>query len=92
MSREHAKYLADTLTAPSLLSFNYGSNTMKSWRTTTAGILAIVTVVAAAFRAELDADPATVADWSLVVAAVVAGFGLIMARDNSVTSEVAGAK
>ena len=65
---------------------------MKSWRTTTAGILAIVTVVAAAFRAELDADPATVADWSLVIAAVVAGVGLIMARDNSVTSEVAGAK
>jgi hypothetical protein len=42
--------------------------------------------------AMFDADPLTVPDWGAVVAAIIAGIGLISARDNNVTSEQAGAK
>ena len=66
--------------------------TMKSWRTSTAGILAIVAILSTAFAAEFDADPLTKADWSIAVAAILGGIGLIFARDNSVSSEAAGAK
>lgn len=64
---------------------------MKSWKTTAAGIGAILVAVGSALTATFDADPATVADWGAVIAAIIAGAGLIMARDNNVTSEQAGA-
>lgn len=63
-----------------------------SWRTTVAGIAAIVTAVASAIAALLDADPTTVPEWGAVAAAVMAGVGLLNARDNRVSSEQAGAK
>jgi len=62
-----------------------------SWRTTTAGIGAILIAVGSALGAQFDNDPATVADWGAVIAAVIAGIGLLFARDNKVTSEQAGA-
>jgi drug/metabolite transporter (DMT)-like permease len=65
---------------------------MKSWKTTTAGIAAIVAALATAVGALFDADPVTMPDWGAVAAAVMAGVGLIAARDNGVTSERAGAK
>lgn len=64
---------------------------MKSWKTTTAGIGAILIAVGGALTATFDNDPATVADWGAVIAAVIAGVGLLFARDNGVTSEQAGA-
>lgn len=64
---------------------------MKSWKTTVTGIAAIVVAIGSALIATLDSDPATVADWGAVVAAVLAGVGLMAARDNGVTSEQAGA-
>lgn len=63
-----------------------------SWRTTLAGIAAIVTAVASAVAALFDSDPATVPEWGAVAAAVMAGVGLLNARDNKVSSESAGAK
>ena len=63
-----------------------------SWKTTVAGICYIVVAGAAALGAMLDNDPATVPDWSIVAAAIVAGFGLISARDNKVSSEQVDAK
>jgi hypothetical protein len=39
-----------------------------------------------------DADPLTLPDWGAVGAAVMAGIGLLAARDNKVSSEQAGAK
>ena len=65
---------------------------MKSWKTTTAGVGAILVALGSAMTAMFDADPLTVPDWGAVVAAIIAGIGLITARDNDVTSEQAGAK
>jgi hypothetical protein len=65
---------------------------MTSWKTTAAGIAAIVAALATAVGALFDADPVTMPDWGAVAAAVMAGIGLIAARDNGVTSEQAGAK
>ena len=64
----------------------------RSWKTTAAGIGAVLVAVGSALNATFDADPATVADWGAVVAAVIAGVGLLFARDNNVSSEAAGAK
>lgn len=63
-----------------------------SWKTSAAGIGAILVAVGSAMNAMFDADPATIPDWGAVVAAVIAGIGLLVARDNSVSSEAAGAK
>ena len=65
---------------------------MKSWKTTAAGIAAIVAAVALAISHQFDSDPATVADWSPVITALTAGVGLVLARDNDKTSEQAGAR
>lgn len=59
----------------------------KSWKTTASGISAIVAAVAGAAQLLLDNNPATNPDWTAVIAAVTAGFGLIFARDNDKRSE-----
>lgn len=64
----------------------------KSWKTTTFGILTALTAVLGAVGAIIDDDPKTNPDWGTVIAAVTAGVGLAVARDNNVTSEKAGAK
>lgn len=64
----------------------------KSWKTTGAGIGAILVAIGSALSATFDADPLTVADWGAVIAAVIAGVGLIAARDNDKSSEEVGAK
>ncbi len=64
---------------------------MKSWRTTTMGVLAILSALIGAAQALIDGNPATNPDWTTLSAAVLAGVGLITARDNGVTSEAAGA-
>jgi|TARA_R110000868_G_scaffold223216_10_gene475090 hypothetical protein len=65
---------------------------MKSWKTSLTGIAAILTAVGAAIMALMDNDPATVIDVAATAAAIMAGVGLIFARDNNVSSEAAGAK
>ena len=62
----------------------------KSWKTTAAGISAIVAAVAGAAKLMLDADPNTNPDWTALIAAVTAGIGLVMARDNDKSSEDVG--
>jgi len=61
-----------------------------SWRTTSAGIAAILVAVGAALTALTDSDPVTVPDWGAVVAAVIAGIGLLFARDARVSSQQEG--
>lgn len=63
-----------------------------SWKTTLAGIGAILAAIGPALKAVFDGDPSTNPDWAVVATAVTAGIGLIFARDNKVTSEQAGAK
>lgn len=57
----------------------------KSWKTTGAGIAAIVVAVGAALTAFTDNDPATMPDYASLLAACIAGIGLIFAKDNKVT-------
>ena len=62
----------------------------KSWKTTGAGIGAILVAVGSALTATFDADPLTVADWGAVIASIIAGIGLIAARDNDKSSQDVG--
>ena len=67
---------------------------MKSWRTTIAGIASIVGALALAAVAIFDGDPETVINLERLIESVVAGLvglGLIMARDDKVTSWESGA-
>lgn len=53
-----------------------------SWKTTGAGVAAILVAVGSVLTALTDNDPLTVPDWGSLSAAVIAGIGLIFAKDN----------
>lgn len=57
----------------------------KSWRTTILGIITVLTAVAGVVQAMIDTDPATNPDFTVAVAAVISGIGLIFAKDAKVT-------
>jgi len=61
-----------------------------SWRTSAAGIGAILVAIGSAVTAITDNDPMTIPDWGAVIAAVIAGVGLIFARDAKVSSQQEG--
>jgi hypothetical protein len=63
-----------------------------SFRTTLAGVGVILVAIGTAIGATFDNDPATVVNIPVLIAEVTAGLGLVVARDNKVSSEVAGAK
>lgn len=65
---------------------------MKSWKTTASGIAAILVAVGSFAQAYLDNDPATVPNYEATLAAIVAGVGLIAARDNDRSSASLGVK
>jgi hypothetical protein len=60
-----------------------------SWRTTLSGIAAILITIGEAINAAVSGGDLNVGQ---AVAAVMAGIGLISARDNKVTSEDVGVK
>ena len=64
----------------------------KNWKTTGAGVAAILVAVSAALTAFTDGDPATNIDFAMLISSVIAGVGLICARDGDKTSEAIGAK
>ena len=67
------------------------SASTKSIKTTVVGVLAVLMAVLGAAQLLLDGDPATSPDWNAVGAAIMAGVGLILARDGDKTSEEVGA-
>jgi hypothetical protein len=62
---------------------------MKSWRTTVAGIIGALAVIAPAMHNQMEGRHV---DWTLVFGALSVSIGLIFARDNRVSSEQAGVK
>lgn len=66
-----------------------------SWKTTLAGIAAILTGLGMFGKIVNDfgtGEPINYQDVSIAIATISGGIGLIAARDNNVTSEGAGAK
>ena len=64
-----------------------------SWKTSSAGISAIIIAVFTLIVQPLsDHDPETNPDYNVAITAILAGIGLIAARDNDKTSEETGAK
>ena len=64
----------------------------KSWKTSGAGFAAILVAVGSAITAVTDNDPTTNIDIGALTAALLAGIGLIFARDNNKSSEDVGSK
>jgi len=54
---------------------------VKDRNTTVLGVAAILTAVGSLLTAMFDSDPATLPDWGTCAAAVIAGIGLIFAKD-----------
>lgn len=65
---------------------------MNSSRTTWLGISSILTALGLAGNLYFDGDPKTMPDWNLVIPQILAGVGLVMARDNNKSSEDVGIK
>jgi len=64
-----------------------------SWRTTTSGVLTIIVAAINLIALPLlDTDPNTVPNYAGFIALLMPALGLLMARDNKVSSEQAGAK
>lgn len=64
----------------------------KNWKTTAAGIAAIMIAVGGCLAALTDADPKTTVDFTSIFAALTAGIGLIFARDGDKSSIQLGIK
>lgn len=58
----------------------------KNWKTTGAGIAAILVAISAALTALTDNNEATTVDFASLLAAIIAGVGLICARDGDKSS------
>lgn len=66
------------------------TKTKKSWKTTTAGVLAAIGILAAELNKVLDDNPETVISWEACLVALGAlGFGWF-ARDKNVSSKASG--
>jgi len=67
------------------------SAAMRSWKTTVAGLGAILVALGSVLTQLAEGGMASV-DWAVVIPAVIAGIGLLLARDSDKTSEDVGAK
>lgn len=59
-----------------------------SWKTTAAGLAAVLSALAHIADGIANGKPI---DWTVSIAGITSGIGLLFARDNKVTSEQAGA-
>lgn len=64
---------------------------MTSWKTTAAGIIALVVLLLTTAGTILS-DGFGAVDWGTLVPAVMAAIAALFARDNDTTSEAAGAR
>jgi len=62
-----------------------------SWRTRLLGVVSLLTLAGTAGKALLDGDPATNPDWAATGAGIAVAWAAIIARDDKVSSEEAGA-
>ncbi len=58
---------------------------VKNWKTTFMGIGTIIVALIGVAMSLLDGNPTTNPDWTITIAALTAGWGLIMAKDSGVT-------
>ena len=58
---------------------------VRNWKTTFMGIGTIIVALIGVAMSILDGNPATNPDWTVTIAALTAGWGLIMAKDSTVT-------
>lgn len=65
---------------------------MKSWRTTTAGVLGVLGLILPAVAAAIDGNPQTDPNWAVVIPSAISALGLVFARDARVSSEAQGIK
>jgi len=65
---------------------------MNNRNTTVAGIGAICVAIGGVLTAMFDGDPATTADFASAIAAVIAGIGLILAKDAKPSDPVVPAQ
>lgn len=65
---------------------------MKSWKTTTAAISALVVLVGTVIKQLTDGDPTTVPDYNVVIPLIFTSLIGLFSRDNDVSSEEAGIK
>lgn len=64
-----------------------------SWQTSMAGLSAItVAVFSMIIQPLTDGNPETNPDYNVAITAIIAGIGLLFARDDNKTSEETGAK
>lgn len=59
----------------------------KNWKTTLAGLAAICVAIGVAVQSHLDNDPLTIVRWEVVLASVLAGLGLVFAKDGDKSTE-----
>jgi len=57
----------------------------KNWKTTTVGVLALITLIATAGKAILDNDPATNVDLATFVPLLLGAIAAIFAKDGDQT-------
>lgn len=59
----------------------------KSWKTSSAGITALLSAVSMALPALTDGDPNTIPDWQGIMTLVLVGFGLVSSKDGDKSTE-----
>ena len=66
--------------------------TFDSWKTTSAGLVAMGAIILPQIQMLFDGNAETVVDWNIIVGAIGIFITGLMARDNDVTSSEAGAE
>ena len=58
---------------------------MKNWKTSAAGVCGLIVAITSQLQALWDNDPATIANWGIVMATVPITIATLLAKDKDVT-------